>query len=98
MPIIRSPSKWIVTYDEIPASDPDVFPDYCSGWVYILTPGTAAAIVEAAQHIKFLWIDDAWVTGYIAAYLNITHQVIVFTHALFLVIVIIQSVSTKKAD
>ena len=76
-----------VTYDEIPASDPDVFPDYCSGWVYILNPGTAAALAEAAQHIKFLWIDDAWVTGYIAAYLNITLQVIYYV----LVIVIIHS-------
>ena len=71
-----------VTYDEIPASDPDVFPDYCTGWVYILNPGTAAALAEAAQHIKFLWIDDAWVTGYIAAFLNITLQVTVKTQML----------------
>ena len=74
--IQRSSGKWIVSYDDIPASDPDVYPDYCNGWVYILTPETAAAIVEASRHIKFLWIDDAWVTGYIAAYLNITHQVL----------------------
>ena len=87
MPIDRGLSKYTITHDEIPASDPDVFPDYCSGWVYILNPGTAAALAEAAQHIKFLWIDDAWVTGYIAAYLNITHQVIYYV----LVIVIIHS-------
>ena len=65
----------MATYDEIAASDPDVFPDYCNGWVYILTPGLAAAMAEAAKHVKFIWIDDAWVTGYIAQYLNITLQV-----------------------
>ena len=37
------------------------------------TPDTAAAIVEAATRLKFFWIDDAWVTGYIAEDLNITH-------------------------
>ena len=74
-PIQRDSGKWIVSFDEIPASEPAVFPPYCQGWVYILTPATAAAMVEAAKHIRFLWIDDAWVTGYIAAALNITHQV-----------------------
>ena len=73
--IQRDSGKWIVSFDEIPASEPAVFPPYCQGWVYILTPATAAAMVEAAKHIRFLWIDDAWVTGYIAAALNITHQV-----------------------
>ena len=75
---MRHPSKWTVTYDEIPASDPDIFPDYCCGRVYISNPSTAAAIVGAVQQIKFprfLWIDDVWITGYIADYLNITKQV-----------------------
>ena len=30
-------------------------------------------MVEAATRLKFFWIDDAWVTGYIARDLNITH-------------------------
>ena len=50
-----------------------MYPTYCTGWIYITTPGTAAAIVEAATRLKFLWIDYAWVTGYIAWDLNITH-------------------------
>ena len=50
-----------------------MYPTYCTGWIYITTPGTAAAIVEAATRLKFFWIDDAWVTGYIAGDLNITH-------------------------
>ena len=58
----------------IAASEDDVYPDRCAGWIYILNPTTAAALVEAAQKVPFLWIDDAWVTGYLARYLNITHQ------------------------
>ena len=50
-----------------------MYPTYCTGWIYITTPGTAAAIVEAATRLKFFWIDDAWVTGYIAEDLKITH-------------------------
>ena len=75
--IQREEGKWIVTYDEMPADlfEPDVYPDYCQGWVYILTPETAANIAEAAKHVKFFWIDDAWVTGYIRKYLNIGLEV-----------------------
>ena len=73
-PILRDSGKWIVSYDEIPGNV-SVYPDYCQGSVYILTPRTAASIVEAAKHVKFLWIDDAWVTGYIRDYLNISIQV-----------------------
>ena len=50
-----------------------MYPTYCIGWIYITTPATAAAIVDAATRLKFFWIDDAWVTGYIAEDLNITH-------------------------
>ena len=30
-------------------------------------------MVEAATRVKFFWIDDVWVTGYIARHLDITH-------------------------
>ena len=71
----REEGKWVVSYDEVRPSEPDVYPDYCQGWVYILTPRTAASIAEAAKYVKFLWIDDAWVTGYIRDHLNISIQV-----------------------
>ena len=29
---------------------------------------------RAATSVKFFWIDDVWVTGYIAKHLNISHQ------------------------
>ena len=72
----REEGKWVVSYDEVRPSEPDVYPDYCQGWVYILTPRTAASIAEAAKYVKFLWIDDAWVTGYIRDHLNISLQVL----------------------
>ena len=64
-----------MSYAELAASNPDVYPDYCVGAIYITTPGTAAAIVKVAQQMRFFWVDDAWVTGYIAGRLNISHQV-----------------------
>ena len=50
-----------------------MYPTYCSSWIYITTPDTAAAMVEVAIRLKFSWIDDVWVTGYIAGDLKITH-------------------------
>ena len=67
-----SSSKWFVTYEELP-KEPSYYPTYCTGWIYITNPGTAAAMVEAATRLRFFWIDDVWVTGYIARDLNITH-------------------------
>ena len=51
----------------------EVYPTDCTGSTYITTPGTAAAIMEAATKVKFFWIDDVWVTGYIAEHLQINH-------------------------
>ena len=90
-PIQRTEGKWVVSYDEVPASEGDIYPDYCQGWSYVLTPSTAAAIVEAAKHLRFVWVDDAWVTGYIATYLNITLQVSVIEWG-------IKVVRAKKKD
>ena len=53
-----------------------VYPTYCLGYFYVTTPIVAAAVVEAAKYVKFLWIDDAWVTGYIARHRNISHLVV----------------------
>ena len=38
-PIARdNTSKWFVSYEEIPRTD-ELYPDYCSGWLWITTPG-----------------------------------------------------------
>ena len=51
-----------------------MYPDYCNRW-WITSPGTAGEIAKAAQSVKFFWIEDAWITGYIAKHLKIEHQV-----------------------
>ena len=82
LPIVRDKSsKWYVSFDDVP-EDPralkghEVYPVSCSGWLWITNPGTSAAIVSAAQQVKFFWIDDVWITGFIAKHLKIVHQVL----------------------
>ena len=53
----------------------EVYPDHCTGNLWITSPGTAGQIAKAAQVVKFFWIDDVWITGYIAKLKNIEHQV-----------------------
>ena len=40
-----------------------------------INSGTSKALAEAAKVLKFFWIDDVWVTGYLAKFLQIEHQV-----------------------
>ena len=71
-------SKWYVTYEEVPqvgAEGTESYPTDCTGWLWITSPGTSQAISEAAQVVRFFWVDDVWVSGYIAEHLKIEHQV-----------------------
>ena len=65
-------SKWFVSPEEIPPTTL-VYPTDCTGWLYLTNPGTAAALVRAATAVKFFWIDDVWVTGFLARHLAIQH-------------------------
>ena len=63
--------KWSLTFDEYPFQ---TYPAYCSGVAYFLTPDIAFDIFEGAHKVKpVLPIDDVFVTGIVAAYLNILH-------------------------
>ena len=80
LPILRDPdSKWYASYDQMPRQgeegEGEFYPTDCSGSLWITSPGTSQAISEAAQDVRFFWIDDVWVTGFIAEHLNIQHQV-----------------------
>jgi len=69
MGIIRDPaSKWYASYEDVSKEEApgNIYPAYCTGWIYILNPGTAKKLAEVAQTTKFFWIDDAWVTGILA--------------------------------
>ena len=50
------------------------YPTYCLGAVYITTPATARRLVGAANVTQLFWIDDVWVTGYLAARVGVNHQ------------------------
>ena len=82
-PILRDKnSKHYASYEEIPKVGPEgteSYPTVCTGWMVITSPGTSQAITEAAQVVRFFWIDDVLVSGLIAQHLKIQHQVIVIT-------------------
>ena len=70
--------KYYVPYDMVARTgEPgkEFFPEYISGNLRISNPGTARAIAEAARVVRFLWLEDVWLTGYIAQYLHIQHLV-----------------------
>lgn len=61
-PIRLRQNKWFVSYEEYAG---DIYPDYLSGWMYVIAPATAKCLVRAATQAMppFFWIDDTWVTG-----------------------------------
>lgn len=66
--------KWALSVDEYPAS---TYPAYCSGIGYFLTPDVLSQLLSTAQRLdrsKFIWIDDLFITGIVAAKANIRHQ------------------------
>jgi hypothetical protein len=60
----RDPAnKWFVSRQEFAE---DTYPDFLSGWAYVLSPFAASLIVRQAKRETFFWIDDVWVTGMLA--------------------------------
>ena len=51
-----------------------VYPPYCSGWMYVTTPATAKRLANEAQGSSYFWVDDAWITGFLAKKLGIKHM------------------------
>ena len=89
-PIVRDPKnyKYYIPYDMVARTgEPgkEFFPEYISGNLRISNPGTARAIAEAARVVRFLWLEDVWLTGYIAQYLHIQHLVGIRHHCWHLI-------------
>lgn len=64
MNVIRNQTnKWFVSEHDF---KPNTYPDFCSGWAYLTTPDTIAALL-AQVNGKLLWIDDVYVTGILRA-------------------------------
>lgn len=62
VPIRNRQNKWFVTEDEFSGNE---YPDYLSGWLYVIIPRTARSLVIAASEpfTPIFWIDDTWITG-----------------------------------
>jgi len=72
MKVMRDPrSKWYLSPIEY---SHDVFPTYCSGSAFILTPDVASALFNASFRIPFFWVDDFYVTGLLAREAGISHE------------------------
>ena len=68
---VQRQGKWGVDWKEVGL---DSYPTACSGWLYLLSPNSAALLLQAAQQQKtFLWIDDVWVTGILASKVGLGH-------------------------
>lgn len=67
-PSRQETDKHFVTEEEYPG---DEFPKYLSGWLYITNPYTAHLLIKQTLHKPFFWIDDTYVTGILAADLDI---------------------------
>jgi Galactosyltransferase len=68
---IRDPkNKWYVSVKEF---GPSMYPPYLSGWLYITNINTARDLVRLSYVTPFFWIDDTYITGVLAAKLNIHH-------------------------
>jgi hypothetical protein len=64
--------KWAASFSDIPESI-TVYPTGCSGWLYITNPATARKLAGKAKMSNYFWIDDVWVTGFLAREIGITH-------------------------
>lgn len=68
-------SKWYVTREEY---EDDFYPDYLSGWMYIIKPSTARRLILTTleRELNIFWIDDIWMTGILRekAGINITES------------------------
>jgi len=72
MKVIRDQrSKWYLSPTEFPL---DVFPTYCSGSAFIMTPDVASAMFNASFKVPFFWVDDFYVTGLLARQVGVSHQ------------------------
>lgn len=69
-PVQRN-GKWKVEADQVPYS---MYPPYCAGLAYIVTPDLALELLAAAAVVPFFWIDDVFVTGMLAEMLHVRHQ------------------------
>ena len=62
--------KWAVT---VAQRKHPRWPDFCQGLAYIITPSVASALYNASFDVPFLWMDDVYVTGFLAKKIGLRH-------------------------
>ncbi|KAK6733086.1 hypothetical protein RB195_017072 [Necator americanus] len=62
-PVRKNRSKWYVTYDEYPGES---YPEYCFGVAYVLHRTAVLPMLSVLPQMKYFWIDDVFVTGFMA--------------------------------
>lgn len=68
MPVIRQKfSKWYLSKEEY---ENDEFTPYCSGAAYILTGDLVNEMYNISKFVKFIWVDDFFMTGVLGAATN----------------------------
>lgn len=71
MPVIRvAHTKWYVSREEYAN---DTYPTYCSGSAYIITQDLIYSMYQKSYTTKFVWVDDAYITGILPLGLDFTH-------------------------
>ena len=67
----RKDTKWRVSLLEYALP---VYPSYCQGVAYVMSPDVVQSILMAAGHVDFLWIDDIFMTGILVSKTGIKHK------------------------
>ena len=64
-----SPDEW-PSWPSLSASNVSLFPPYCDGPAYLLSPRSASALLQAHRSLPpprpFFWLEDVFVTGVLA--------------------------------
>ena len=70
-PVRRPSDKWFVTLKEYPYTK---YPPYCEGFAYIMSMDVVGKLYIASKSVPFYWVDDVYVTGFLAAKAGLYHH------------------------
>lgn len=59
--------KWKVSRRELKAKK---YPPYCQGFIWFVNTRQVFRMLEASASVNYLWVDDVYITGYLAKEVN----------------------------
>ena len=77
-PVRRPSDKWFVTLKEYPYTK---YPPYCEGFAYVLSMDVVSKLYAASKYVPFYWVDDVYVTGFLAAKAGLYQHDMEYGHA-----------------